>query len=163
MVVVNITLIPITITIASCMLSTWDGVFLGLIYGLTKLFVAYTTPQSVMDTLVFQNPSVTVLPKLAIGFIASIVFHVSYKQTKKLSLSAILASCLASLTNTTLTLLAMVIFTQEALLTIYHIQADFLLKILLSIVITNGLPEMLANCIITPLVVKILWPKFKKH
>ena len=162
LIVVNITLIHITVIVASCILSVWDGILLGLIWGVVKVIIAYSAPQSLMDTLIFQNPFVTIIPKVAIGFGAGFTFKWLNKYLNS-NLAALFAGIIGSLTNTFTMLSCMVLFKHDELLTVYHASSDSLNNILLSIISINGIPEAIVSALLVPIFVRIINIKMQKY
>lgn len=71
---VGFTIIHIPVLIGAYFGSRRVGGFLGLVFGLTSLFVAWTRPTGALDPI-FTNPFVSVLPRFLIGFFAYDVLH----------------------------------------------------------------------------------------
>lgn len=71
---VGFTIIHIPVLIGAYFGSRKVGGFLGLVFGLTSLFVAWTRPTGALDPI-FTNPLVSVLPRFLIGFFAYDVLH----------------------------------------------------------------------------------------
>ncbi|MGX7025403.1 ECF transporter S component [Vagococcus hydrophili] len=151
--VTSLTIIHITVIVASVTLGTKDGMLIGLIWGLLTMFRAWTMPTTPIDTLIFTNPIVSVVPRILVGVVAGLLFSFIYKKTKKVSLSTIIASGAASLTNTVLVLGLMGIIYTAPVAQAYQTTSKGLWTVLLTIVGTNGIPEMIAAMVITPLIV----------
>ena len=66
---VGFTTIHIPVFIGAYFGSRKVGGFLGLVFGFTSLFVAFTRPVGLLDP-VFTNPLVSVLPRFLVGFFA---------------------------------------------------------------------------------------------
>ncbi|QMS85541.1 ECF transporter S component [Candidatus Xianfuyuplasma coldseepsis] len=66
---VGFTIIHIPILVGAYYGGRKVGGFLGALFGITSLFVAFTRPTSLLDP-VFTNPIVSVLPRFLIGFFA---------------------------------------------------------------------------------------------
>lgn len=159
---VNITFIQITVITATCLLGLKDGLLVAITWGLCKLCIAYTTPQSLMDTLVFQNVFVTIIPKLCIASVAYLIYTLIYRKSNKFWISCCAAGISGSITNTVITLTLMTILEKNSLLNVYHASNHDLNHILLSIITINGIPEMIVSAILTPIIVKALRPYIKK-
>lgn len=71
---VGFTIIHIPVLIGAYFGSRKVGGFLGFVFGLTSLFVAWTRPTGALDPI-FTNPIVSVLPRFLIGFFAYDVLH----------------------------------------------------------------------------------------
>lgn len=156
--VINLTIIQITVIIASITLGYKDGMIIGGCWGLVKLLIAYTSPSSLMDTLVFRNPIVTVIPRILIGLFAGLVFKACYQHTQKIAFSSICAAIVGSLTNTCFLLGFMFIFTGHSAMSVYGVtSSNALLHILMTIAFTNGIPELIASAVITPLITKAIF------
>ncbi len=66
---VGFTIIHIPVFIGAYYGGRKVGGFLGLVFGLTSLFVAFTRPGGLLDPI-FTNPLVSVLPRFLVGFFA---------------------------------------------------------------------------------------------
>lgn len=155
--VISLTIIHITVIVAAVTLGTKDGMLIGLIWGLLTMFRAWTMPTTPLDTLIFTNPIVSVLPRILVGLVAGVVFTILYKKTSKFYISTIVAAGLGSLTNTVLVLGFMGILYTGPVAAAYNTTTSGLLSVLLVAVGTNGIPEMIAAMIITPLIVKAIF------
>ena len=71
---VSITIVHIPILIGIVILPIWHGAALGLTFGLGSLFAAYTQASTPID-LAFQNPLVSVLPRIIFALVAFFIFH----------------------------------------------------------------------------------------
>lgn len=158
---VSLTIIHLTVIVAAVTLGTKDGMFVGLIWGLTTLVRAWTSPTSPLDTLIFTNPIVSVLPRVMVGLVAGVTFTLIYKRFKKLYLSTILAAIFGTLTNTILVLGLMGLLYTEAVAKAYETSSSGLFTVLAALVITNGVPEVLGAAVITPLIVRPLFTATK--
>ena len=61
---INITIIHITVIVAAIVLGPKDGAIVGLVWGIGTVIRAFTSPTSIIDTTVFTNPIVAILPNL---------------------------------------------------------------------------------------------------
>ena len=147
---VNITIIHITVIVAAIVLGPKDGAIVGLVWGLGTMIRAFTSPTSIIDTTVFTNPIVAVLPRIAVGLIAGWIYLWFKKHSTKKVLGMAIASGVGSLVNTVLVLGLMRIMYASAMAKAYATQTDLLNKLLLIIVGTNGVPELIAAVIIGP-------------
>ncbi len=66
---VGFTIIHIPVLIGAYLGGRKVGGFLGLVFGLTSLFVAFTRPTGALDPI-FTNPIVSVLPRFLMGYFA---------------------------------------------------------------------------------------------
>lgn len=121
------------------------GTAIGLIFGLFSLLQAVLAPTGPVDVW-FQNPVISVLPRLFIGVVA----WLGYKALKNLNepLALAVAGILGTLTNTVLVLGAIGLFK--------HLPWAALPPI----AIANGLPEAVLAAILTVAVV-VAWKRIE--
>ena len=79
---VGFTIIHIPVLIGAYVGGRRVGGFLGLVFGLTSLFVAWTRPVGALDPI-FTNPLVSLLPRFLVGFFAYDVLQFFRKTIKK--------------------------------------------------------------------------------
>ncbi|NLI94589.1 MAG: ECF transporter S component [Erysipelotrichaceae bacterium] len=72
---VEITLIPVVVFIGAYFLPFYGGIFLGTSFGILSLIVAFIRGAGNPTVIPFQNPLVSVLPRVIVGLLASIVFN----------------------------------------------------------------------------------------
>lgn len=147
---INITIIHITVIVAAIVLGPKSGAIVGLVWGLGTMIRAFTSPTSIIDTTVFTNPIVAVLPRIVVGLVAGYIYLALKNRFKKQVVAMGIAAGAGSITNTLLVLGLMRVMYASALSQAYTTQSDLLNKLLLIIVGTNGLPEMIAAVIIAP-------------
>lgn len=152
----SLTIIHITVIVAAVMFGPGEGMLVGLIWGLLTIVRAYTAPTTPLDTLVFTNPLVSVVPRVLVGLFAAWAFWGIYKLTKHVAIASIIAGAIGSLTNTILVLVMMATLYTGPVANAYHVTSAGLTKVLGAIIVTNGVPEMIGAIIITPLVVGAL-------
>lgn len=157
----SLTIIHITVIVAAVTLGTKDGMFIGLVWGLMTVIRAWTAPTTPLDTLIFTNPIVSVLPRVLVGLVAGVVFTVLYKRTKQFYLPTIVAAALGTLTNTVLVLGLMGLLYTAPVAEAYGTTSTGLFSVLLVVVGTNGIPEIIAAVIITPLIVRAIFAATK--
>ncbi len=157
----SLTIIHITVIVAAITLGTKDGMFIGLIWGVMTMIRAWTAPTTPLDTLIFTNPIVSVLPRVLVGLVSGLVFTVLYKRTKQFYLPTIVAAALGTLTNTVLVLGLMGLLYTGPVAEAYGTTSSGLFSVLLVVVGTNGIPEIIAAVIITPLIVRALFAATK--
>lgn len=157
----SLTIIHITVIVAAITLGTKDGMFIGLIWGVMTMIRAWTAPTTPLDTLIFTNPIVSVLPRVLVGLVSGLVFTVLYKRTKQFYLPTIVAAALGTLTNTVMVLGLMGLIYTGPVAEAYGTTSSGLFSVLLVVVGTNGIPEIIAAVIITPLIVRALFAATK--
>lgn len=155
--VISLTIIHITVIVAAITLGTKDGMFIGLVWGLTTMLRAWTMPTTPMDTLIFTNPIISVFPRVLVGLVAGLTFTWLYKKMKSVYIPTIVAATLGTLTNTVLVLSLMGILYTGPVATAYGTSASGLIKVLMVAMATNGIPEVIGAVIITPLIVAALF------
>ncbi|WP_300560486.1 ECF transporter S component [Companilactobacillus sp.] len=147
---VNITIIHITVIVAAIVLGPVDGGIVGLVWGIGTILRALTSPTSIIDTTVFTNPILAILPRILVGLIAGWIYLWFKNHTEHKVLGMGLASAAGSITNTVLVLVLMRLMYASTLSQAYAAQTSALNTILLAIVGTNGVAELIAAIIIAP-------------
>lgn len=147
---VNITIIHVTVIVAAIVLGPTNGAIVGLVWGIGTILRALTSPTSIIDTTVFTNPIVAILPRVLVGLIAGWIYLWFKKTNKHKLLGMGLASAAGSITNTVLVLVLMRVMYASVLSQAYAAQTSALNAILLAIVGTNGVAELIAAVIIAP-------------
>lgn len=151
----NPTIIHITVIVAAFVLSTKDGMLIGLVWGLARMVKAYTLPASPLDLLLWTNPIIAVVPRVMVGLVAGLVFHAFLKR-KQEKRGMVIAAVLGSLTNTVLVLGFIALFYGNEYATALNVDPSNLLKVLAGIVATNGLGEAIAAGLIAPFIATAL-------
>lgn len=151
----NPTIIHITVIVASFVLSTKDGMLVGLVWGLARMVKAYTLPASPLDLLLWTNPIIAVVPRIMVGLVAGFVFHAFLKR-KQEKRGMVIASVLGSLTNTVLVLSFIALFYGNEYAEALNVDPSNLLKVLAGIIATNGVGEAVAAGLIAPFIATAL-------
>ena len=151
----NPTIIHITVIVAAFVLSTKDGMLVGLVWGLARMVKAYTLPASPLDLLLWTNPVIAVVPRVMVGLVAGLVFHAFLKR-KQEKVGMVTAAVLGSLTNTVLVLGFIALFYGNEYATALNGDPSNLLKVLAGIVATNGIGEAVAAGLIAPFIATAL-------
>ena len=151
----NQTIIHITVIVAAFVLSTKDGMLVGLVWGLARMVKAYTLPASPLDLLLWTNPVIAVVPRVMVGLVAGLVFHAFLKR-KQEKVGMVTAAVLGSLTNTVLVLGFIALFYGNEYATALNVDPSNLLKVLAGIVATNGIGEAVAAGLIAPFIATAL-------
>ncbi|UQS82156.1 ECF transporter S component [Bombilactobacillus folatiphilus] len=150
--VINITIIHITVIIAAIVLSPNDGALVGLIWGIGTLLRAYTSPTSPIDTLVFTNPIISVLPRILVGYFAGWTYRLLRNKMKTKLVPMISAAAVGSLTNTILVLVLMRFMYASTMAASYKVSLGALNGVIMGIVGTNGVPELIAAVVLVPII-----------
>lgn len=151
----NPTIIHITVIVAAFVLSTKDGMLVGLVWGLARMVKAYTLPASPLDLLLWTNPIIAVVPRVMVGLVAGLVFH-GFLKRKQEKVGMVTAAVLGSLTNTVLVLGFIALFYGNEYATALNVDPSNLLKVLAGIVATNGIGEAVAAGLIAPFIATAL-------
>ncbi len=140
-----LTIMHVPVIIGAVLEGPWVGTAIGLIFGLFSLLQATPAPTGTVDVW-FQNPVISVLPRLFIGIVA----WLGYKALKNVNepLALIVAGILGTLTNTVLVLGAIGLFR--------HLPWEALP----AIAVSNGLPEAALAAILTVAVV-VAWKQIE--
>ncbi|USS93153.1 ECF transporter S component [Fructilactobacillus ixorae] len=161
---VNITIIQITVIIAAVLLGPTDGAIIGLVWGILSWIRAFVAPTSPVQTLVFTNPLISVVPRVLVGFLAGYLFwglmRAHWKQTWALALTG---GCGAALNTLLVVGLIALFYHTPAVAQAYGAgNPDLLSKVLMTLVVTNGLPELILSALVVPLVTTPLLKWFRR-
>ncbi|WP_223903009.1 ECF transporter S component [Lactobacillus laiwuensis] len=157
-----ITTVPLTVAVYSSLLSPSYGIVFGLIWGLTRLIVAYTQPGDMVSLLLFRNPIIALVPSIFAGFLPSLLTN--YFTQKNLEIKKwvyALNGGIASITNTVLVIVLASLFfmksPNELIANIGNFSAGMpLFLVLLTSLGINGLIEAIFTALVTPLIVSPL-------
>lgn len=136
------------------------GASVGLIFGLNSLFKAFTEPT--VTSVFFQNPLVSVLPRVLIGVASYYIYQLAYKLTKKVSVSGFVTGLLGSLVNTAGVLGMIYFLYADKYLTAIENTSANAGKVIFGLAVTNGIPEALVGAVVVSAVSIALIRKGKK-
>lgn len=148
---INYGLIEITtlhIVVIICAVSTdWKcGAIVGGVWGASCMIRALTNPLWAP----FINPFVSLLPRIAVGLIAGLLFHALSKTKLNRHISAAITAIAATLVNTVLVLSMYYVF--QGLIKDPSGIAELFKTIITTVIAVNGTIELVAAAIIVPLV-----------
>lgn len=147
--VVSITIIHIPVLIAAMSFKDLKlAVIAGTTFGLVSWIVALTRPVTPVD-LLFQNPLISVVPRILFAVIAFYLFIVFAKWIKNTYLAIAVSAALATMAHSVMVLFLLYIFGQEMF-------PGGFMALLLSVVLSNGWIETLIAFIIVPPIVMAL-------
>ena len=149
--VLSITYIHVTVILATLWLGWKEGVLVGTAWGLNSWIRALTAPVSPINAQVLSDVMVSVLPRMLMPLILAGLIVVFKSWSKNPRLVGALAGFSGSFLNTFLVLGAMVLFKQEAYMTIQGVDQTGLWKLLGGIIATNGILEAFVAAILTPI------------
>jgi len=156
---VKATIMHVPVIIGAVVEGPLVGAAVGLIFGLTSLFKAFTEPT--ITSFCFMNPVVSVLPRILIGVVAYYVYTLIYKISKKVYVSGFVAGVIGSLTNTIGVMgLIYIIYAEKYMQAIG--QTGNAGKYILAICATNGIPEAIVAGILVAAVAVAMIRKSKK-
>lgn len=152
----EVTMLHIPVIIGAVMEGPLVGSVLGLLFGLSSLWESYTSPSVLAPA--FQNPIVSVVPRILIGLFSSYAFSIAMKLTKKrVSGSALVASIVGTLTNTVF-VLSLMHFMYSSLIVenLASEAAATSQAIIFGIMATNAPGELIVSCVVTvPVVIAL--------
>ncbi len=143
---ISITTIHIPTILGAAILGRKEGSALGAIWGILCVIKAFMEP--IPANVPFQNPLISVLPRIMVGLITATVLILLLKTKLKKPFSLAIASALGSLTNTVLVITALNLFDGFKLIAP---NADATLNaIITTLVGLNGIIEIAAAIILVP-------------
>lgn len=153
---IEITTLHIPVILGAVFLGWKYGLLLGSVWGITCWVRAFLIPTPA--NIPFQNPVITVLPRILVGLVAAAVFALFLKLLKNMkkrpadAVSALIAGIAGTLTNTVLVLSLYAAFGNLG-------NAAFadVVKFIIGIIVgVNGLIELALALIIVPLLYTVL-------
>ncbi|MGK0551341.1 ECF transporter S component [Enterococcus faecalis] len=155
--ITSITIIHITVIVAAIVLGPKDGMLIGFIWGLFTVIRAFTSPTTPLDTLVFTNPLISIVPRVLVGLVAGLLFQWLYRRYKRVVAASMIAAIFGTITNTVLVLVLMGTLYTSLVAKTYGVAPTGLITLLGGIALTNGLSEIISAVILTPIIVKALF------
>ncbi len=146
---IDVTIVHITVILTAVLFGPKIGLTVGTIWGSLSLLRAFMQPTPF--NIVFLNPLVSVLPRLIVGWVSAVLFLLLKNRLSK-RLSYAITAGIGSLTNTVLVLGSIYLFASELYANALGIPETALLGALGTVVITNGMIEVIASIIILPLI-----------
>ena len=153
------TIMHIPVIIGAILEGPIVGMSIGLIFGLFSMYQNITAP--LLTSFVFYNPIIALVPRVLIGVVAYYSFTLLNSKIKSVSISSGIAALLATLTNTIGVLGLTYLIYLDRYAAALDISKNAVGGTLLTVGLTNGIPEAIASSIITiPIIVAM--KKFKK-
>lgn len=145
---IDITIVHITVILAAILFGPKTGTIIGSSWGLLSMIRSYVQPS--ITNVFFQNPLISVLPRLLVGLLSALLFmFIRNKISERWAYS--ITALVGTLLNTVLVLGSIYIFAVEAYSNATGIPETAVLGALGTVVVTNGLIEALASMVILPL------------
>ncbi|MEN8077730.1 ECF transporter S component [Clostridioides difficile] len=156
----SLTIMHVPVIIGALLEGPVVGISVGLIFGLFSMYQNITAPG--LTSFIFWNPIVALIPRMLIGIIAYYSFKLLKSKIKSTGLCAGIAAVLGTLTNTLGVLGLTYILYLDRYAQAREISREAVAGTLLTIGITNGVPEAIVSALITiPIVVTML--KIKRN
>ncbi len=141
--IIEITTLHIVIIFGAAVLGPVYGGILGGVWGITCVARAFQ-----FGIIPFQNPMVSLVPRIIVGVVAGLVFTGLSKTKCKKPVALGITALIGTLTNTVLVLSSLQIFGGFEVL--FGEAAKTLDVIIGTLISTNGLIEMISAIIIVP-------------
>lgn len=156
----SLTIMHIPVIIGALLEGPVVGIAVGLIFGLFSMYQNITAPG--LTSFIFWNPIVALIPRMLIGIVAYYSFKLLKSKIKSTGVCAGIASILATLTNTIGVLGLTYILYLDRYAQAREISREAVAGTLLTVGLTNGIPEAIVSALITiPIVVTML--KIKRN
>ena len=155
----NVTTMHIPVIIGAILCGSKAGLLLGLLFGLTSVWKAFTATSALVAPLLSASPVLVIImsvaSRLMVPVIARWVYMLLYK--KKPTLAVVIAPIAGSLTNTILYLGLMLLF-----YVVEGLDASAVLSIIAGVGALNGSCEALAAAIICGSIIIAVGKTLKK-
>lgn len=156
----SLTIMHIPVIIGALLEGPVVGIVVGLIFGLFSMYQNITAPG--LTSFIFWNPIIALIPRILIGIVAYYSFKLLKSKVKSTGVCAGIASILATLTNTIGVLGLTYILYIDKYAQAREISREAVAGTLLTVGLTNGIPEAIVSALITiPIVVTML--KIKRN
>lgn len=156
----SLTIMHIPVIIGAILEGPVVGIAVGLIFGLFSMYQNITAPG--LTSFIFWNPIIALIPRVLIGIVAYYSFKLLKSKIKNTGVCAGIASILATLTNTIGVLGLTYILYLDKYAQAREISKDAVAGTLITVGLTNGIPEAIVSALITiPIVVTML--KMKRN
>ncbi len=156
----SLTIMHIPVIIGAILEGPVVGIAVGLIFGLFSMYQNITAPG--LTSFIFWNPIIALIPRILIGIVAYYSFKLLKSKIKNTGICVGIASILATLTNTIGVLGLTYILYLDKYAQAREISKDAVAGTLLTVGLTNSIPEAIVSALITiPIVVTML--KMKRN
>ena len=162
LVILDITIIHITVIVGGIVLVPQAGFLLCFTWGMCSFFRAFTSG-SPISLLIFTNPLISVLPRLVMGGLVALFYHKTTKLIASDQLRMSVAGFLGSIMNTVLVLSSIYLLMGNQYAELTGKTVAELPLFLMGVVMTNGIAEALAATVMTPIIASILVKISKKR
>lgn len=146
---IEITTLHIVVITAAMLLGWIDGGIIGCVWGITCLIRAIPFAASTEAFKPFLNPIVSVLPRIAVGIVAGLVFTGLRKAKANVWVASIITAIAGTLTNTVLVLSAYGYFAGQSII-------DWFKGIVITVASLNGSIEIALAVVLVPVLYRSL-------
>ena len=162
LVVLDITIIHITVIVGGIVLGPPAGFLLGFTWGVCSLILAYTSA-NILSFMIFTNPLISILPRLLMGGLIALFYQKATKLIAYDRLRMAVSGFLGSIMNTVFVLSSIYLLMGNQYAELTGQTVAELPLFLMSVVMTNGIAEALAATVMTPIIASILVTVYKKR
>lgn len=156
----SLTIMHVPVIIGALLEGPIVGIAVGFIFGLFSMYQNITAPG--LTSFIFWNPIVALIPRMLIGIVAYYSFKLLKSKIKSTGVCAGFAAILGTLTNTIGVLGLTYILYLDRYAQAREISREAVAGTLLTVGLTNGVPEAIVSALITiPIVVTML--KIKRN
>lgn len=153
---VSLTIIHIPVLIGGAAGGKRVSIYLGTAFGLSSLLIALIRPALPSD-FIFQNPLVSVLPRVLFGYVAFLFYDLFHKLIKNNFAATAVSFILATIAHTTFVLIAFYIFGVE------NPALSGIFSFIWGILLTNGFFEALIAGVIGAPIANRLYMYLRKE
>ncbi|MFL0246596.1 ECF transporter S component [Candidatus Clostridium stratigraminis] len=147
------TILHIPVIIGAVLEGPIVGAMIGLLFGVFSLIQNYVAPSSALF-FAFQNPLVSVLPRILIGIFSYYTYKYMFSKKELIKVGA--AALIGTLTNTVGVLSMINLLYADHAAKALKVTSATVTKVIYGIALTNGIPEAIVAVIITVPVVMTL-------
>lgn len=147
-----ITIIHIPVIIAGILLKTRGGLIVGTTFGLSAMAIAFLRPSGIFD-IFFQNPLVSVLPRILFGLSVYYIYKLLISLFKKDIIAVPITALISTIIHGILVLSSIGIFFSEDLASV---EVTNIFEWISFILLSNTLIEGIAAAIIVTPIIKAL-------
>ncbi|MFT8888779.1 MAG: ECF transporter S component [Ethanoligenens sp.] len=166
---IDATTIHIPVIVGAILLGPWDGLFLGGVMGIVSL--VHNTVMPLPTSFVFspflpfgswKSAVIAIVPRMLIGLVAALVFRLVSRWDKTKLGAGIAAGLAGSITNTVFVLGGIYWLFGDLYAAKMNLAVSTIGKVLMGVVVTNGVPEAIVAAIISTAVAKALFSASKR-
>ena len=162
LVILDITIIHITVIVGGIVLGPQAGFLLGFTSGFCSFLRAFTSG-NVLSLMIFTNPLISILPRLLMGGLVAFFYQKATKFIASDRVRMAVSGFLGSIMNTVLVLSSIYLLMGNQYAELTGKTVAELPLFLMGVVMTNGIAEALAATVMTPIIASILVTISKKR